>query len=90
MTYWIKKLFIPVLVGLSVHVIDTARIAKATSTPSQYLIATLTPVVQANNPGASAASVTAYVTQFSTFYLSYILPNLSVDLTTGSITFVVP
>lgn len=59
-------------------------------TPSQYLISTLTPVVQANNPGASSDEVTAYVTQLATFYLAFILPNLRVDLTTGLISFVVP
>lgn len=58
--------------------------------PSDYLISTLTPVVQANNPGASPASVTAYVTQLTTFYLTYILPNLKVDLTTGLVSFIVP
>lgn len=59
-------------------------------TPSQYLISTLTPVVQANNPGASSDEVTAYVGGLTTFYLTYILPNLSVNLTTGAITFIVP
>lgn len=65
------------------------HLLKAT-TPAAYLLATLTPVVQANNPSASAASVTAYVTQLTTFYLTYILPNLSVNLTTGAVVFVVP
>lgn len=59
-------------------------------TPQQWLITQLTPIVQTNNPGASSDQVTAYVTSLATFYLAYILPNLSVNLTTGAVIFVVP
>lgn len=59
-------------------------------TPLQWLISQLSPVIQANNPGASSDEVTAYATSLSSLYLTYILPNLSVNLTTGVITFVVP
>lgn len=59
-------------------------------TPLQYLVSQLAPIVQANNPGASSDEITAYVTQISQMYLGYILPNLTVNLSTGTITFVVP
>lgn len=59
-------------------------------TPAQYLVTTLTPVVQNNNPGASSDEISAYVNQLVGFYINYILPNLSVNLTTGAVTFVVP
>lgn len=59
-------------------------------TPSQWLITQLTPIVQANNPGASPDQVTAYVTQLTGFYLTFILPNLQVNLTTGLVNFIVP
>lgn len=59
-------------------------------TPQQWLISQLTPIVAANNPGASSAQVTAYVTQITTFYITYILPNLQVDLSTGKVSFIVP
>lgn len=59
-------------------------------TPLQYLIGVLSPIIQANNPGASSDEVTAFATQFSGMYLQYILPNLQVNLSTGSVIFVVP
>lgn len=59
-------------------------------TPTQWLVSQLVPVIQSNNPGASSDEVTAYATQLATLYLTYILPNLSVNLTTGAISFVVP
>lgn len=59
-------------------------------TPIQWLVTTLSPVIQTNNPGASPDEVTAYATQLATFYVTYILPNLMVNLTTGAVSFVVP
>jgi len=59
-------------------------------TPAQYLISQLTSLIQNNNPGATSDEVTAYATQFADIYLTYIIPNLQVDLNTGAITFVVP
>lgn len=59
-------------------------------TPEQWLINQLSPIVQANNPGASSDQVTAYVTSLAAFYTVYILPNLQVNLTTGAVAFVVP
>lgn len=59
-------------------------------TPSQYLVSVLTPIVTSNNPGASADEVTAYVNQLVGFYIVEILPNLSVNLTTGAVSFIVP
>lgn len=59
-------------------------------TPIQYLVSQLVPVIQSNNPGASSDEVTAYATQFAGAYLTYILPNLQVNLTTGAIVFTVP
>lgn len=59
-------------------------------TPLQWLVSQVSPVIQANNPGASSDEVTAYATSLGTLYLNYILPNLQVNLTTGLISFVVP
>jgi hypothetical protein len=59
-------------------------------TPLEYLVSQLVPLIQSNNPGASSDEVTAYATQFADTYLTYILPNLQVDLSNGSVTFVVP
>lgn len=59
-------------------------------TPQQYLVSQLTPVLTANNPGASAAGVQTLATELAGFYLTMILPNLSVNLTTGAVSFVVP
>lgn len=59
-------------------------------TPLQYIVAQISPVIQANNPGASADEVTSFATQLGTFYIGVILPNLQVNLTTGVVNFVVP
>lgn len=59
-------------------------------TPTQWLISQISPVIQANNTGASSDEVTAYATSLVGLYLTFILPNLSVDLTTGAVNFVVP
>lgn len=59
-------------------------------TPQAWLISQLSPVIQFNNPGATADEVTAYATSLAALYLTYILPNLKVDLTTGLVSFVVP
>lgn len=55
-----------------------------------WLVSTLTPVLETNNPQSSAAQCVAYATQLSNFYVLYILPNLQVNLTTGAVNFVVP
>lgn len=59
-------------------------------TPIQWLVTNLTPAIQANNPQATSDACTAYATQLVTVYLTYILPNLQVNLSTGAITFAVP
>lgn len=59
-------------------------------TPQQWLVSQLSPVIQANNPGASPDEVTAYASSLAILYLTYILPNLKTDLTTGLISFIVP
>lgn len=59
-------------------------------TPAQWLISQLTPVIQANNPGASSDEVIAYATSLAGLYLVYILPNLQVNLITGTVSFIVP
>ncbi len=59
-------------------------------TPLQWLVSQISPVIQSNNPGASSDEVTAYATSLGNLYLTYILPNLQVDLTTGLVSFIVP
>lgn len=59
-------------------------------TPEQYIIAQMISLISAQNPGASSDEVSQFATDFAAFYINLILPNLSVNLTTGAITFVVP
>lgn len=59
-------------------------------TPQQWLVAQLTPVIQTNNPGASSDECAAFAGQLAGFYITYILPNIKTDLTTGLISFIVP
>lgn len=59
-------------------------------TPLQYIVSQTTPIIQANNPAANPDDCTAVAAQFAQIYLTYILPNLQVDPTTGLVSFVVP
>lgn len=59
-------------------------------TPQQWLQAQLTTVLTTNNPNADPASVTLLATELSLLWANLILPNLSVNLSTGAVTFVVP
>lgn len=59
-------------------------------TAQQWLITQLSPLIQFNNPGATADEVTVFATELAGFYLNYILPNIKADLTTGLISFIVP
>lgn len=55
-----------------------------------YIAGVLAPVLQTNNPNADPNSVTLLSNELATYYITVILPNLQVDLTTGLVTFVVP
>ena len=59
-------------------------------TPEQYLVSQLTVLISANNPQATSEEISAYCTQLASFYTQLILPNLSVNLTTGAVNFIVP
>lgn len=59
-------------------------------TPQQYLQAQLTTILTTNNPQASPASVTLLATELAGLWANLILPNLSVNLTTGVVVFNVP
>lgn len=59
-------------------------------TPQQWLMSQLVTILQANNPGASSDEVAQLAAELSGLWANLILPNLSVNLTTGAITFNVP
>lgn len=59
-------------------------------TPQQtWIINQITPILVANNPGASADQILIYATTLSGFMLSIIIPNLQ-DINGNPITFVIP
>ena len=59
-------------------------------TPQQWLQAKLTLILTTNNPQADPASVSLLATELSNLWSTLILPNLTVNLSTGSVTFNVP
>lgn len=59
-------------------------------TPQQWLYGQLVTILTANNPGASPGEVAKLAGELSGLWAQLILPNLSVDLTTGTVSFVVP
>lgn len=59
-------------------------------TPQQWLYTQLVTILTTNNPNAAAASIDLLATELSLLWASLILPNLSVNLTTGAVTFLVP
>ena len=59
-------------------------------TPQQYLYSQLFTILQNNNPGADAGEIAQLAMELSGLWANLILPNLSVNLTTGAITFNVP
>lgn len=59
-------------------------------TPQQYLQSQLVTILTVNNPQASPASVTLLSNELAGLWANLILPNLSVNLTTGAVTFIVP
>lgn len=59
-------------------------------TPQQYIYGQLVTILTQNNPQASATNVDLLATELSGLWANLILPNLSVNLTTGTITFNVP
>ena len=59
-------------------------------TAEQYVQAQLVTVLTANNPGADPNGIQTLATELSAMYMNLILPNLIVDLTNGTVTFVVP
>lgn len=59
-------------------------------TPQQWLQAQLVVILTTNNPNASTASIQLLATELSTLWTGLILPNLTVNLTTGAVSFTVP
>lgn len=59
-------------------------------TPQDYIAGQLEPVLQSNNPGASADEVALLANELAAYQLNIIIPNLLVDFSTGKISFVVP
>lgn len=59
-------------------------------TPQQWLQAQLVTILTANNPQATSAGVALLANELSGLWANLILPNLSVNLTTGAVNFVVP
>jgi hypothetical protein len=59
-------------------------------TPAQYLQVQLQALLAAQNPNADPASVAQLSTDLADLWANLILPNLSVNLTTGAVTFIVP
>lgn len=59
-------------------------------TPQQYLVSQLSPILQGNNPGADSSEVAQLAMELAGLWANLILPNLSVNLTTGVVTFNVP
>lgn len=59
-------------------------------TPQQWLVGQLTTILQSNNPGASSDEVSQLAMELSGLWANLILPNLQVNLSTGTITFNVP
>lgn len=55
-----------------------------------YLTDVLTPTITAQHPQAQAAEIQSFAGDFAGFYITYILPNLQVDLVTGKVNFIVP
>lgn len=50
----------------------------------------LVTILTTNNPNASIASIQLLATELSGLWANLILPNLTVNLTTGAVSFVVP
>lgn len=59
-------------------------------TAQQYITGQLVTILTQNNPQATSASINVLATELSGLWANIILPNLSVNLTTGTITFNVP
>lgn len=61
-----------------------------TMTPQQYLYSQLVTILTTNNPNADPAGVSLLANELAGLWANLILPNLSVNLSTGVVTFVVP
>jgi hypothetical protein len=59
-------------------------------TAQQYIAAQFYNLLMTNNPGLDPQMTQTYAATIAALYTNLILPNLSVNLTTGAITFVVP
>lgn len=59
-------------------------------TPQQFLFTQLVTILTQNNPQASNDSINLLATELSGLWVNLILPNLSVNLITGTIIFNVP
>lgn len=59
-------------------------------TPQQWLQAQLVTILTTNNPSADPAGITLLATELSGLWANLILPNLSVNLSTGAVSFVIP
>ena len=59
-------------------------------TPQQYVASQIYNLLMGNNPGLDPTNTLTYASGIAEMYISFILPNLTVNLTTGAVTFVVP